>query len=206
MVHNDYISSAEPLLEVDAAELVWAKITLIGHKDLLLGSYYRPPSSDLEYLDKLNSSLSSASIGNSNIWLAGDFNVPHIEWESESISPQCQNRTIHNRLLDITSSNSLTQVVNKSTRGENTLDLFFTNNPSLINRVETMPGMSDHDIVYVESEITPNRVVIPKRKIYLFNKCDYEPLKRELLNFQAEFDALSDKNTTELWNVFKSKL
>ena len=163
--------------------MVWAKISQVGQKDLLIGSYYRSPSSDLDHLDKLSSSLTRVSNSNSNIWLSGDFNVPHIEWETESISPQCQNRPIHKKLLDITSSSSLTQVVNKATRNENTLDLFFTNNPSLINRVETLPGMSDHDIVYVESESTPQRVAIPKRKIFLYNKADYDPLKKELHDF-----------------------
>ena len=66
--------------------------------------------------------------------------------------------------------------------------------------------MSDHDIVYVESESTPQRVAIPKRKIFLYNKADYDPLKKELHDFQAEFATLSGKNTMDLWDIFKSKL
>ena len=56
-------------------------------------------------------------------------------------------------------------------------------NPSLDNLVETFPGMSNHDIVYIESEIAHNRVHIPKRKIFLYNKGDYDRFKTELLDF-----------------------
>ncbi|MCS5551353.1 MAG: hypothetical protein NZ811_07535, partial [Gammaproteobacteria bacterium] len=39
------------------------------------------------------------------------------------------------------------------TRGENTLDLIITNNPSRFTRVETIPGISDHEIVFSELDI-----------------------------------------------------
>ena len=98
-----------------------------------------------------------------------DFNAPYIEWETESFARNCQNRLIHNILLYSTSSTFLTQVVNQATRAENSLDLFLANNTILVYRVETLPGVSDHDIVYIESKITPNPVHFPKRKIILYN-------------------------------------
>ena len=52
LVSNSLISSEETSLEVDDAELVWAKVCMAGSKDLLLGSFYRPPSSDGTYLEK----------------------------------------------------------------------------------------------------------------------------------------------------------
>ena len=48
------------------------------------------------------------------------------------------------KLLEIENSYFLQQVVAKSTRLNNTLDFFFTNNESLINRVKPLPGISDH--------------------------------------------------------------
>ena len=40
------------------------------------------------------------------------------------------------------------------TRGSNTLDIFATNRPNLINRCTPIPGSSDHDGISVESFVT----------------------------------------------------
>ena len=37
----------------------------------------------------------------------------------------------------------------------NILDLFFTNFPALIQNTQVTPGLSDHDIVIIESKIEP---------------------------------------------------
>jgi len=43
-------------------------------------------------------------------------------------------------------------VIDKSTRIDRTLDLLSMNNPSFVNRTETLPpiGESDHDIIFNE--------------------------------------------------------
>jgi hypothetical protein len=40
--------------------------------------------------------------------------------------------------------------VNKTTRKDKTLDLILTNYPATVNKVETLPPIADHDIVYIE--------------------------------------------------------
>jgi hypothetical protein len=37
-----------------------------------------------------------------------------------------------------------------STRKDNTLDLIITNLPNQVQRVEVIPGLSDHDIVFTD--------------------------------------------------------
>ena len=44
-------------------------------------------------------------------------------------------------------------MVTEPTRLNNTLDLFFTNLPTLIQEVEVVPGLSDHDAVIVQSKM-----------------------------------------------------
>ena len=46
------------------------------------------------------------------------------------------------------------------------LFVFFTSNSSLINKVEIIPGISDHEIVYVEVSIKPRKINKPPRKVY----------------------------------------
>ena len=56
----------------------------------------------------------------------------------------------------------LVQIVNEPTRMDNTLDLILTNNDTLVNRVEIIPGISDHDAVFTDqpqeeqAKTTPN--------------------------------------------------
>ena len=50
-------------------------------------------------------------------------------------------------LLNIATTHSLQQLVNFSTRQQNTLDLFFTTNPALVDNVTAIPGISNHDSI-----------------------------------------------------------
>jgi hypothetical protein len=63
---------------------------------------------------------------------------------------------------------------------QNLLDVFFTNRPSLINRCEAIPGISDHEIVFVDSNIAISRQKPVKRKIYIWKKADTQKLKSKI--------------------------
>ena len=66
----------------------------------------------------------------------------------------------------------LTQLVTQPTRGPNTLDLILTNCPSSFGRVETMTRLSDHDIVFTELDINPQRAKQKPRDIPLYKKAN----------------------------------
>ena len=55
-VTNDLISSVVTDVDTDC-EILWVQIDLIGTKSLHIGSFYRPPNSDMTALDNLNLSL-----------------------------------------------------------------------------------------------------------------------------------------------------
>ena len=46
---------------------------------------------------------------------------------------------------------ALSQLVHSPTRLNNILDLFITNLPALTKSVDVIPGISDHDIVLINS-------------------------------------------------------
>ena len=85
--------------------------------------------------------------------------------------------SLHNAFVDTMHDIGLEQVVDFPTRGNNTLDLFLTNHPSLVPRVEGMPGLSDHDVVYLEYATQPSRVVYPKRVVPRYNQADWPGLR-----------------------------
>ena len=73
----------------------------------------------------------------------------------------------HKEFINLLNDNGLTQLVTKPTRLQNTLDLMITNNPTRVNRTEILPGISDHEIVLCELDISPTTKKPIKRSIHL---------------------------------------
>ena len=115
-------------LELEDLEILWVEITLLN-KSLLLGAFYRPPSSK-NNLRELQSTLNG--ISSHQVILCGDFNMPDIDWSTLScmlshLPSQSLCETVKNCALD--------QLVTEPTRSKNILDLVLTTNPSLIKDV-----------------------------------------------------------------------
>ena len=89
---------------------------------------------------------------------------------------------IHTKFKDILDDNGLIQMVEEPTRGENTLDLILTNNPSTFTRIETIPGISDHDIVFSEIDITTKKKIQKPRSIPLYKQASRENIKSGVIN------------------------
>ena len=106
-------------------------------------------------------------------------------------------------ILDI----NFTQVVTQPTRHNNTLDLFLTTNPTLVNEVKVQPGLADHDMVSAESLLKPAVHKQKPRKTYLLLKADWQTLKQKMKRYQESFllDSLG-KSVEELWNDFTNTL
>ena len=89
----------------------------------------------------------------------------------------------------------------------NVLDLFFTNNSTLTNKVEVIPGISDHEAVFIESSLRPLKVKVPPRKVFMYKDIDYNPIKDELRKFYGQYQESSKgKNVEQLWTEFKDKI
>ena len=76
---------------------------------------------------------------------------------------------------------SLTQIVDFPTRINNILDVFITNRPSLVKQCYPQPGISDHEVVYVESYIKAPIQQGHKRKLYNWSKADLEKFKQDFV-------------------------
>ena len=102
---------------------------------------------------------------------------------------------------------NLTQMVTEPTRYEDTLDLFLTNNPTLVSKVEIMPGLSDHDIVYSEVNIKPQIVTQKPRVMPVYRKTDWDALSEHMLQFRESFMINHEtKSLNRLWLDFKNAL
>ena len=88
----------------------------------------------------------------------------------------------------------------------NTLDLFLSNRPTLINRVEPLPGISDHDtMVFVVTSIKSMRQRPNRRKILLWKHVDYDMLKAQVANLSNDIINIYYMTTpiNTLWSIFR---
>ena len=79
-----------------------------------------------------------------------------------------QDREVQQALLDLNTDFNLTQAYGQPTRENNLLDLIFTTNPSLIKSTTNAPGISDHDMVIVDSDTKPHYTKQRPRKCFIF--------------------------------------
>ena len=73
------------------------------------------------------------SYPDSPIWIAGDINLSNIDWLTASISNNAYPAYLCDPFLNFLHEYGFTQTVNFPTRGNNTLDIFVTNIPSLFD-------------------------------------------------------------------------
>lgn len=210
-IKNTYVSEEAEELKCNA-EIVWAKMTLPSGNKLYVGSVYHPHTNDIDSLDEIKKNLKMASSGeNQTVWVGGDFNLPDIEWKNNTsgeVRENSRNKQLHQEFIDFTADSGLAQVVNQPTRGDNTLDLFFTNTPSTIYRSEVCPGISDHDIVYIEATTKPVKHKQIPRQIFNYKKADYESMKTETETFVKSYieNHQSCMNIDVMWNDLKTHL
>lgn len=203
-IKNSLSSAHQPELDTEA-EMIWAKISPPNSRDLYLCSYYRPPKSDT--LQELRQSISKISQNAAhNIWVAGDFNCPNIDWPTLTTPMGDQ---LSHTLLDLVSDMHFTQVVEEPTRGKNVLELFLTTNPSLIESVHSIPGISDHDTIpLINSNLKIPRTKTKPHRIYKYQKADWAQIETELetLGDQIRNEAPRHNSPEPLWKLFKSKI
>ena len=60
---------------------------------------------------------------------------------------------VNPKFADCLDDHGWVQLITNPTRGKNVVDLFITNNDSLIVKTQVIPGISDHDAVFFEGNI-----------------------------------------------------
>ena len=78
-------------------ELQWTELQTKS-KSVIFGSFYRPPNANINSLLDLKYSATNASKNGREkpLFLAGDYNLPHIDWENSTIKPGGQSAIVKN--------------------------------------------------------------------------------------------------------------
>ena len=95
------------------------------------------------------------------------------------------------------------------TRKDNTLDLFLTNRPNKVLRVDVPPGVSDHDIIFTELDMRPVKQKQKPRRVPIYRKADWEPMKEDMRSLHNDMEVLYNSETkgvNEMWEIFRDTL
>ena len=124
---------------------------------------YRPPSNTPHANNQVASFLNEFCL-NKEVVVAGDFNLPHVNWESGSANTSGHLPPLENMFIDVFDTLGLTQWVSEPTfpRSGNTLDLILTSEEDRAGSVLVLPPLAgcDHcpilfDFVFQTDICTP---------------------------------------------------
>ena len=139
------------------------------------------------------------------IFMIGDFNLPGIQWESESQLNDKVTDPIKTSCINSFVENGLEQCVNQPThRAGNVLDLLLTTSSSSINNLkinDTPLCKSDHFSINFQVELKFKRKKSIKRKCFNFKKANWENLNNELAKVNW-YNLLDSMDPNDSWNTF----
>ena len=211
LVRKNLVVVEEPNFVTDC-EIAWVKLKLLGCKELWICCFYMPHRNmkDLTELDASLQKLTQDGNKDKQIMILGDFNCPHINWQTLEVPAGADQRQVQEFLIDISIAYGLTQLVNEPTRLENTLDLCFTTNATLVKNTQVIPGLSDHHAVIVDSITKPKYQQFAKKTIFIYSKANWANLKTKCSEISNKIiDMTKDQGNTciqTVYNFFETSL
>ena len=203
LVHKDI--SHMPITELEnESESIWVKV-FANKTSHFVASWYRPPGSNSEEFQLFREQLDYIRTHHKgkklpSVHVLGDFNFKDIDWPDRlSKSGSTLSQSEGQILIDIMNDHVLEQMVHFPTREKNTLDLILTTLPGQFQDVHSPDKLSDHDIVSGTSKIFIPPIKKPRRKVYLYQKGDYESMRKDTLEFAKEkyFNGHSDTRSVQ---------
>ena len=174
-----------PLTELENdSESVCAKV-FANKTSHYIAIWYREPSGSCEDFQLLRNQLEHIKTQHKklpSVHLLGDFNFRDIVWPDRlSKNGTMLSQSKGQVLVDIMNDHGLEQLVNFPTQEENTLDLILTSLPGQFQEVHSPDKLSDHDMVAGTLKVFSP----PRRKVYLYQKGDFDSMRQDSSNFEA---------------------
>ena len=183
LVHKDI--SHMPITELENnSESVWVKV--FSH---YAASWYRQPGGTSEdfqlfrdQLDHIRNQHKGKKLP--SVHVLGDFNFRDIDWPDRlNKSGSALSQSEGQMLIDIMNDHDLEQLVHFPTQEKNTLDLLLTSLPGQFQDIHSRDKLNDHAIV---SGTLKGVIKKPQRKVYLYQKGDYESMRKDAFVFAKE--------------------
>lgn len=172
---------------------------------MIISVIYRPPQAPASSMQSCTNFISSYISNHSDDFescISGDINLPDVEWQCLSIPPGVPS-TDHASaqfVFEFMADKFHSQLIEKSTRGDNILDIFLTNSPNLVSHVDvTETPLSDHRIV--ELYLSYNLCHISKPIAPTFTSSSFRSLNFEKADYNSMNSAFSEINWKGLWDL-----
>ena len=129
-------------LETDDVECLWIELKCKQRQPVLISSIYRPPSSSVDFLDKINYIIDRASCECKEMIVSGDFNFDVSQDNDGSSNP----------IITCFEAFQMTQLIKDPTRvtesTQTIIDLIFSSHPERLSESGVLPvHISDHYLV-----------------------------------------------------------
>ena len=203
------LSTEVSLYNSTSFEQLWVVLTLQNEDRLLVGCVYFSPSSNRQLgLLEFDAALKAAIDSNmSHLLVAGDFNVPHIDW-SHLFSSEAEGHFSHT-LIQIIQDHFLTQHVTEPTRYRpghtpSMLDLILTNEEGMVHSLRYLPGLGSSDHVILEFVLMCYSQKKAVNSSLNFNRGDYDMLRTILQ--EADWSALAKSPMQQAYDIFMNTL
>ncbi|XP_066931168.1 uncharacterized protein [Clytia hemisphaerica] len=198
----------EPIKASNSHQIIAVKVETF-QKPIIISSCYRSPNSSIQENNDLVQSINNLSkkFKSNPQFIGGDFNLPDVDWESYTITGSQYPRALNEQYLEAFDINSLSQAVNFPTRQKSILDLLITNRPSFIESCRPTPGFGDHQTaVLADVYCHPKRQRPVQRKIYLWNRANFDQMKQDVRQASDQFleNKTTDTPINNLWLKFKN--
>ena len=140
---------------------VWSSIQFPKSQKIYLGSFYRPPRAPLEHLETRDTN--------------------EVIGSSDKVNAR--------KLLAITEQFNLTQHQREITRpsSDAVLDLLFCTNPNLVNKVEVVPGISEHLVVLTMLDVRPKLYLKHSHMVYKYKSTNFVGLRLDMVEYATQF-------------------
>ena len=186
-------------LETDDVECIWIEMKCKQRQHVLIGSLYRPPSSPVDFIDKLGDIIERVSCECKETIVIGDFNCDVSGDDSSTTS---------NPVISCFNLFQMLQLIHDPTRvselTNSTIDLIFTSHPERISESGVLPVLiSDHYLVYgVHCWKAPKKEG-RSIKFRCFKDIDNDDFRDDLLNAPWE-NVLNCHDVNDAWSIWHS--
>jgi hypothetical protein len=202
-VRDDLVSIkvSNEALKGGLVEQVWCGVT-VGSDRILVGCVYRPPGLDIGVDDGIIRAIKEAKvlIRSGKFDIAGDFNMPDIEWSTEGIGSSPRLGSTSESFLLTLEENFISQCINEPTFHKDEsgsgsiLDLILTDEDERVLDVSYAPPLGKiqmaHAVISWKVAVGGSSEVVFRPKIK-WNKGRYEDMSRDLreINWREIFDS-----------------
>ena len=193
-------------------DFVWVRISEQSNSNnqVLIGCIYRSgtPETASKYDNALHEQLLWASKDKKSTHkiIVGDFNMPNITWTPDPIL-STHSKNSDQIFVEIIRDAFLNQLVTENTRFRNNsaskLDLVFTNEISIVEKLSFLDPLGASDHVGISFEITGISCSYSKKKITLYNRANYEKLRTILSKVTWNDVFNSDTSLQESYDLFE---